>query len=182
MNDLVMSRRPFSEEDRKYVFNRENGHCKICHKRLVFSNRRRDLTGAWEMGHRKAYANGGTSHLRNIVALCWKHNLEQGTTSFAEEDKKFDFISMKDKAKNFLNNELLPNATQFDMSSAPRSKMMEAELQDFKRKIKNLSLERAKEIHNSMAPQGTRFLKGDKSYEIYYRKCIIIQEVFRLNG
>ena len=175
-----MSRKPFSEEDRKYIYNRDNGHCKLCGKQLVFSNRRRNEKGAWEMGHRRAHAEGGSSHLRNIVALCWKCNLEQGTESFADEDRKMNYDSNWDKAKNILNKELLPNATQFDMSSAHRSKTLESQLQDFKRSIRNLSLERAKELHNSMTRQANRFLKGDNSYEIYYRKCIIIQEVFRL--
>ena len=175
-----MSRKPFSEEDRKYIYNRDKGHCKLCGKQLIFSNRRRNEKGAWEMGHRRALAEGGSSHLRNIVALCWKCNLEQGTESFADEDGKMDYNSNWDKAKNVLNNELLPNAAQFDMSSAHRSKTMNAELQDFKKKIRNWSLERAKETHNSMVRQGNRFLKGDKSYEIYYRKCMILREVFRL--
>ncbi|MBT5171854.1 MAG: hypothetical protein HOL90_06225, partial [Candidatus Nitrosopelagicus sp.] len=107
-------------------------------------------------------------------------NLEQGTESFADEDRKMSYNSNWDKAKNILNNELLPNATQFDMSGSHRSKTLEYQLQDFKQKVKQMTLESAKKLHNSMVSNGRRYLNGDDSYEIYYRKCMIIQEVFRL--
>ena len=84
---MILSRPNFSERDREYVYNRDQGTCQRCGKRIIFGNRRRDQVGAWEMGHKRAHTSGGTSHLRNIVALCWKCNLQQGTKSFAETNR-----------------------------------------------------------------------------------------------
>ena len=167
----TVTRRAYTEEERMYVFKRDGGLCKLCRKQLVFSNRRKDERGAWEMGHRRADKKGGSNHLRNIVALCWKHNREQETTSFAEEERKYEYDSNIDKAKDFLG---------FNTSTAHRSKTMEGQLQDFKQRVKNFSLDRAKEVYKSMVPQARRFLNGDNSYEIYYKKCMIIEQVFRL--
>ena len=99
-------RRPnFSEEDREFIFRRDGGCCKLCRKQLIFGNRKRNQKGAWEMGHRRAHADGGTSHLRNIVALCWKCNLEMGTKNYASSERDMEYNRSTDKVKSFLNDQ-----------------------------------------------------------------------------
>ena len=176
-----MSRISYTEEDRKIVFERDGRCCNRCHRPLVFKNRKPGLRGAWNMGHSKAHALGGSDKLRYINALCWECNNKQKMTSSTVEDRKYDYDSKLDKAKNYFNNEWLPNIAQFDLSKSRRSKTREAELHDFRQKIKPFSNEQALKLYRKYYPNAHRFLTTQESgYEIYYQKCMIIQEEFNL--
>ncbi len=70
-----------TEEMRGVVFDKSNGQCHYCGKKLAFNNRTREGWGAWEVEHSHPRALGGTDHLNNLVAACWSCNLDKGTYS-----------------------------------------------------------------------------------------------------
>ena len=173
-----MSRSNFSEKDRKFIFQRDGEHCRRCHKKLEFKNRRRNEKGAWEMGHRRAHADGGTSHLRNIVALCWKCNLEMGTKNYASSERDMEYNSTTDKVKSFLNDQFSIGRHSFDLSKAKRSRSNDAELEDFHNKLEHNSPDWAKKQFEKMKPLVKRYENAVKNavfieqaqspYEKYY--------------
>ena len=173
-----MRRSNFSEEDREFIFRRDGGRCKRCRKQLVFGNRKRDQRGAWEMGHRRAHADGGTSHLRNIVALCWKCNLQMGTKNYASSERDMEYNSTTDKVKSFLNDQFSIGRHSFDLSKAKRSRSNDAELEDFYNKLNRNSQDWAKKQFERMKPLVKRYENAVKNavfieqaqspYEKYY--------------
>jgi len=66
----------------KKVYDRTNGYCHICHKKLSLCNYGiLGLKGAWHIEHSKAKANGGSDHLNNLYAACIECNFKKGTKS-----------------------------------------------------------------------------------------------------
>jgi hypothetical protein len=61
----------FSDDTVEKAWNRQNGLCAFCGKRLVYANRGKDdCRGAWEPHHKKPIQHGGTHLLRNCAILC----------------------------------------------------------------------------------------------------------------
>lgn len=59
----------FDEETLNRIFERTDGSCHLCRKKLAFSNYgRAGARGAWEVEHSKARVRGGTDHLNNLYA------------------------------------------------------------------------------------------------------------------
>ena len=173
---MIMSRIPWTDEQERFIFERDNGKCQRCGKRLVFGNRHKSKTGAWHMGHRRAIAEGGSNHLRNIIAECIICNLKQGTTSFAEEERKMSYDSKWDGAKNFLNQEL---GTNFDLKGVRRSESLDYILSEFERKARKLSFEQAEKLHDSIVNRGNKWhFDGIPQYKIYYEKAKILEKIF----
>lgn len=53
------------------VYDKTNGHCYYCGKRLAFKNYGQlGNHGAWEIDHSKPKSKGGTDYLRNLVPAC----------------------------------------------------------------------------------------------------------------
>lgn len=53
------------------IYDKTDGYCHICHKKLSFSNY--GIFGAkgnWEIEHSVARANGGSNHLNNLFPAC----------------------------------------------------------------------------------------------------------------
>jgi|APSaa5957512535_1039671.scaffolds.fasta_scaffold20452_2 hypothetical protein len=177
---MILSRPNFSERDREYVYNRDQGTCQRCGKRIIFGNRRRDQVGAWEMGHKRAHTSGGTSHLRNIVALCWKCNLQQGTKSFAETNRDMEYDNTGDKVKSFLNDQLLGDGVpSFNLNSARRSRSVDAELEDFRNRLQNNSRDWAQKQYDRLVPLARRYqTTNDSSYEKYYKMVNMILQKY----
>lgn len=70
----------FDATTRISIFNKTDGRCHICRKRLCFSNYGKAGTrGAWHVEHSKARANGGTDHFNNLYAACVSCNLDKRT-------------------------------------------------------------------------------------------------------
>lgn len=64
------------------IYDRTNGHCHICQKKLSFSNYGKSgQKGAWNREHSKAKFNGGTDHLNNLYAACISCNIQKGIRS-----------------------------------------------------------------------------------------------------
>ncbi|MBK7537594.1 MAG: HNH endonuclease [Myxococcales bacterium] len=68
----------YSDERLQLIFEKTDGHCHLCGKRLswanygVFSAR-----GAWEVEHSVPRAVGGTDHLNNLFAACISCNRDK---------------------------------------------------------------------------------------------------------
>jgi 5-methylcytosine-specific restriction endonuclease McrA len=72
----------FSDDDLLRIFDRTNGKCHICYKKLSFSNYGRlDAKGAWEVEHSVPQSKGGTDHLNNLYAACIVCNRSKGNRS-----------------------------------------------------------------------------------------------------
>ena len=66
----------------KAIYQRTDGYCHICHKKLCFKNYgKRGLKGSWQIEHSNAKANGGTDRANNLYAACVDCNCEKGTLS-----------------------------------------------------------------------------------------------------
>lgn len=69
----------FTEQQLRKIFEKTDGYCHLCHKKLAFKNRGKNgERGAWHVEHTNAKANGGTDHLNNLMASCISCNLEKG--------------------------------------------------------------------------------------------------------
>jgi len=61
----------FADDTLSYVYDRTNGRCHLCRKKLSFSNYGKfGRKGAWEIDHSRSRANGGMDHLNNLFAAC----------------------------------------------------------------------------------------------------------------
>ena len=59
------------ETELRAIYDRTEGHCHICRKRLSFCNYGLFGTrGSWEIEHSIAQARGGTHHGNNLFAAC----------------------------------------------------------------------------------------------------------------
>lgn len=63
----------FSEETKRKGFERAEGCCELCGKKLVFNNRgRTGGRGSWEAHHKTPRAQGGADSLRNCMIICYE--------------------------------------------------------------------------------------------------------------
>ncbi|OJW82322.1 MAG: hypothetical protein BGO69_17180 [Bacteroidetes bacterium 46-16] len=70
----------YDNEKLNKIFDKTDGCCHICHKKLAFSNYGSyGSRGAWHVDHSKAKANGGTNHVNNLFPACVKCNLDKST-------------------------------------------------------------------------------------------------------
>lgn len=70
----------FTTEQRRRAFDRTDGQCHLCGKRVAWKNYGANgARGAWHMEHSVARANGGTDHGNNLYAGCIACNLSKGT-------------------------------------------------------------------------------------------------------
>lgn len=61
----------YSDEELRYIYDKTDGHCNICGKKLSFSNYGLYAEkGAWEVDHSNPVARGGTNYYRNLYPLC----------------------------------------------------------------------------------------------------------------
>jgi HNH endonuclease len=72
----------FNEPSVNWIYDRTDGRCHICGKKLSFFNYGRvRLRGAWEVEHSIARALGGTDRLQNLFPGCVPCNRAKGTLS-----------------------------------------------------------------------------------------------------
>jgi len=81
----------FSDEDVNYVYDKNNGYCYYCGKRLSFVNYGKNgKRGSWHIDHSKARARGGSDYRRNLVPSCIVCNLDKSTLSGSHYKRKFE--------------------------------------------------------------------------------------------
>lgn len=73
---------PFSDEQLSDIYDRTDGRCHICGKKLAFKNYNcPGARGAWEVEHSKPKARGGTNRLNNLYPACITCNRSKGAGS-----------------------------------------------------------------------------------------------------
>ena len=83
-------RKNFSEHKRLEIFNKTNGYCYYCNKKLGFKNRSKGLRGAWNVEHRNPKVKGGTEHGRNLAASCIDCNSQKSTLTSTQFRTKLE--------------------------------------------------------------------------------------------
>jgi len=72
----------FSDEQLNKVYDRTDGRCHLCGKKLTFKNYGcLDARGAWEVEHSNPKARGGTNRLNNLYPACIACNRSKGAGS-----------------------------------------------------------------------------------------------------
>lgn len=75
----------FNNKTLRHVFDRTDGHCHICRRKLAFSNHgQAGKRGAWEVDHSVARSKGGTGKLNNLYpahVACNKNKGDRSSTS-----------------------------------------------------------------------------------------------------
>ena len=72
----------FDQETLNRIYERTDGHCHICRKKIAKRNYGTiGARGAWEVEHSKPRAMGGTNKLNNLYAACISCNRSKGKTS-----------------------------------------------------------------------------------------------------
>lgn len=100
----------YSSEKLSAIYDRTDGHCHLCSKRLAFKNyaNSSDARGAWEVEHSKAKSKGGTDRLCNLYPACITCNRSKGANSTKSARAKYGRTSAplsaaKKKAKRASN-------------------------------------------------------------------------------
>jgi 5-methylcytosine-specific restriction endonuclease McrA len=70
----------YSDEELSYIYDKTNGYCNHCGKKLAFSNYGvLGARGAWEVDHSRSRRAGGTDYLRNLFPSCISCNRSKGS-------------------------------------------------------------------------------------------------------
>ena len=69
----------FTQEDLNTIYDKTDGHCNLCGKKLSFVNYGK-LSGRapWEVDHGNPVSKGGTNYLRNLNPICPSCNRSKG--------------------------------------------------------------------------------------------------------
>jgi 5-methylcytosine-specific restriction endonuclease McrA len=66
-------------EEREKIYDKTNGYCYYCGKKLAFTNYGiHGAKGAWEVEHSNPKSQAGTEYLRNLNPACIGCNREKG--------------------------------------------------------------------------------------------------------
>ncbi|MBI4258110.1 MAG: HNH endonuclease [Thaumarchaeota archaeon] len=69
----------YSDDLLDYVYDKNNGYCWWCGKKLAFTNYGvHGAKGAWEIDHSNPVSRGGTDYLGNLVPSCIECNRSKG--------------------------------------------------------------------------------------------------------
>lgn len=72
----------YSDEQLNSIYDRTNGKCHICGKKLArFNYGLLDARGCWEVEHSFSLAKGGTDHANNLFAACISCNRSKGDST-----------------------------------------------------------------------------------------------------
>lgn len=84
----------FSIEQKEAIFDRTQGHCHICRRRLAWCNYGIfGARGAWEVEHSVPQALGGTHHGNNLYAACISCNRAKGAGSTRSVRGQYGYAS-----------------------------------------------------------------------------------------
>lgn len=102
----------FDNETLQRVFDRTDGHCHICRRRLAYSNYGQiGKRGAWEVEHSIARSNGGTDRLSNLypahIACNRSKGIRHSTSARGAHGFRCAPLSAAKKRKNAVKGGLL---------------------------------------------------------------------------
>ena len=88
------------------IYDRTNGQCHICYKKVSWSNYGTLGTkGAWEVDHSNPRANGGSDRLSNLYAACISCNRSKGSKNTRSQRAGNGFTSAPDSKNKKIKNE-----------------------------------------------------------------------------
>ncbi len=72
----------FSNEVLSEIYDKTDGYCCYCHKKLAWKNYGKIGTrGSWEVDHSKPKSKGGSSYSRNLVPACIPCNRDKSNNT-----------------------------------------------------------------------------------------------------
>lgn len=97
----------FNVERQRKIFDKTDGRCHICRKKLVFEQYGSvGDSDDWEVEHSRPKAKGGTDHLNNLYASCIPCNRSKGASSTRvarqKHGNKAALLSKGDRRKNMV--------------------------------------------------------------------------------
>jgi len=82
------------------IYDKTDGQCHICHKRLSWSNYGKPgKIEAWEVDHSNPRINGGTNRLSNLFVACVPCNCSKGSKSTRSQRAQFGFIKAPESSR-----------------------------------------------------------------------------------
>ena len=94
---------PFDDDTVNYVYDKNDGYCVYCGKKLAFSNYGVYGTkGAWHIDHSVSKANGGTDYRRNLVPACINCNSTKSASNGNHFKRKFEYKTWGGRTANTL--------------------------------------------------------------------------------
>lgn len=114
----------FDNDALERIFDRTDGHCHICRRKLAFTNYgQAGRRGAWELEHSNARANGGTDRLNNLYPAHITCNRSKGDRSSrsvrAEHGYRSAPLSAHAKQQNAMKGGLVGAALGFILVPPP---------------------------------------------------------------
>ena len=81
----------FDDETLSQIFNKTDGHCQYCGKKLAWANYGNPKgRGGWEVDHSIPVSRGGTDHLNNLYPACVECNKNKGNLTGRQYKGTFD--------------------------------------------------------------------------------------------
>lgn len=68
-NQTAQKRKRITEEEKRIVWQKTDGHCHFCGEQLVFEAKRGER-GRWNIDHIYPFARGGTENMSNYLPIC----------------------------------------------------------------------------------------------------------------
>lgn len=82
----------FTKNKLTNIYNRTDGYCHICRKKLARKNYGTvNARGAWEVEHSIPHAKGGLDHLNNLYPACVSCNRSKGASSSRSSRRKHGY-------------------------------------------------------------------------------------------
>ncbi|MGI0008160.1 MAG: HNH endonuclease [Nitrosopumilaceae archaeon] len=83
---------PFTMEEVNYVYDKTDGYCYYCGKKLSFVNYGKlGNHGSWEIDHSKPVSKGGSDYLRNLVPACTTCNRDKSNRHGTHYKRNFKY-------------------------------------------------------------------------------------------
>ncbi len=94
---------PFSDDVINVVYDKNDGYCYYCGKKLSFANYGEvGARGSWHIDHSRPKAKGGSDYLRNLVPACIDCNLGKSDRNGSHFKKKFEYVTFGGQLANTL--------------------------------------------------------------------------------
>ena len=91
----------FTQDQIDTIYDKTDGQCHICHKKISYCNYGKLGTrGAWEIDHSVPIAMGGTNNLNNLYPACTRCNRSKGSNSTRSERARFGHTSAPESKKS----------------------------------------------------------------------------------
>jgi len=91
----------FTEDVVKNAFDKVNGYCQACGKKLIYANRGNAVgRGGWDAKHIKPVSEGGKDEVRNCMILCMDCLEKTGSTIPGNtSSNSIDILSFSERRK-----------------------------------------------------------------------------------